>query len=127
MAQIALAHFLRFQIWCAIIAGVHLIAEWLYLGRPRRKLLFSLLGVLFALALINSTVLQPTLQKLHTTRYALNVRQADREAANRAFRIWQAISQGIIVFEIAGVMFYFWCLASPSDAPRFVSSVRFRD
>lgn len=119
MAQIALTHFFRFQLWCTIIAAIHLIAEWLYLGRPRRKLLFSLLAVLFTVVLVNTTVLRPRLQQLHSTRYALNVREADREAAARAFGIWQAVSQGIIVFEIAGVMFYFWCLASPSDAPRF--------
>lgn len=125
-AQIALSRFFHFQIWCAIIAAAHLLAEWLYLGRPQRKVSFSLLAALFALALFSSAFLQPKLQQLHVLHYAVNVRQADRETAARLYRGWHLVSEVVNVFVIGGLIVYFWRMANPSGSARFVSSVKFR-
>ena len=125
LAQFSLAHFFRFQIWCAMIASVQLLAEWLYLGRPARKASFSLLALLFALALAGASVVQPRLSQLHATRFAANVPAANRAVADRAFRGWRVVTHAINMIEIAGLMIYLWRMASPSDTTRFVTSVKF--
>ena len=124
-AQVVMARCFEFQIVCAVIAWLHALAEWLYLGRPPRKFAFSLLAGLLALGLIGASGVQPRLKELHRTRYRA-VQPAERESATNAFRTWRLVSDGLNLLIVGGLAVYLWRVSNPPDTPRFVSSVKFR-
>ena len=72
IAQIFIARYFYFQIGCAMIAVVHLLAEWLYLGKHPQKLQVGLLVGLASAVLLGGYWLQPKLKALHATKYGLN-------------------------------------------------------
>lgn len=125
IAQVMLTRYYHFHLACAIIASLHLLAEWLYLGRPARRFTFTLLAILFAITLIGGNGLQPKLEALHKTRYS-SAPTAEREAAAKSFRVWHGISQVLNIIVIGGLVVYLWRTAHPSDPSRFISSVKFR-
>ena len=43
IAQLFIARYFSFQLGCAVVAVVHLLAEWLYLGKHSQKLQIGLL------------------------------------------------------------------------------------
>lgn len=110
----------------AMIALGHLIAEWLYMGRPARKVSMGLLGGLLCLTLLGGGLIAPHLQKNHALSHAVNAPAVQRESARRSFHIWKACALAIDVLMTGGLVFYVWHVANPSDAPRFISSVKFR-
>lgn len=119
------SHF-AFSIVCAIIALLHLLLEWMYLGRPSRKFSFSLLAALLLFGLIGANELQPRLLKLHNLRYNASVSAGEREAASKSYR---NLSFTLIFLDwcaIGGLLTYFSRLTNPSPPSRFVSSVKFR-
>jgi hypothetical protein len=125
--NIALARFYHFEIVCALIAFLHLIAEWLYLGRPsRRRFSVSLLVAFFLVAFIGSNVLQPRLRALHTTTFSRSAQPAERQAAARSYRVWDVVTAILNYAVMGGLVVYLWRVANPSDTPRFISSVKFR-
>src|SRR5258707_1085627 len=60
-AQVVLSRYFVMQQFCATIAVIHLLAEWLYTGRKPRKFTGSLLGFALAAALVGGWWLQPKL------------------------------------------------------------------
>jgi hypothetical protein len=126
IAQVVLARYFRLNLVCAVIALAHLLAEWLYMGRPARKFSLGLLAGLLLLILIGGGALQPHLKTLHVRRYALNALPAARESAARSFRVWHALAQFLNVVMIGGLVIYVWRVTNPRDTLRFVSPVKFR-
>ena len=124
--QIAAGYFLIFISICAVIALVHLLAEWLYMGRPTRKTSMLLLAGLLGLVLINGVWLQPKIKGSHAVRYAPNIQPGLRESAARSYHFWEIGAQCVNALMLAGLVVYVWRVAHPSDAPRFISSVKFR-
>lgn len=126
MTQIIFARLFQLQIACALLAWLHLLGEWLYLGRqpPRRRV--ALLTVLFSLSLMGSLWLSPKLTHLHRAQYVLNARAEDRALAGRNFRWWNGVFQTVNVLMIGGVVVYFWRVTRTDDSPRFVRPVNFR-
>ena len=114
------------QIGCAVIAWIHLVLEWLYLGRTPRRFWVGLLTLLFTVSLSTGLWLNPKLTRLHRYQFALNTRPADRETASKSFHFWDGLFQAVNVVLIGGVAVYFWRLTTIEDAPRFVSPVKFR-
>src|SRR5580765_3504068 len=51
-AQVIVHRYFLVQQWCAAIAIAHLIAEWLYTGRPFHRLILLLLMALFLIGLL---------------------------------------------------------------------------
>jgi uncharacterized protein DUF4149 len=125
IAQVVLKRYYYFHIACAVVAWVHLLAEWLYLGRPSRKLSFALLAVLFLLTVVGGNGLQPKLQRLREVRY-LSAVPAERDEATRSFALWHRVSLGLNFLMIGGLIVYIWRVANPSDNARYISSVKFR-
>jgi hypothetical protein len=126
IAQLLIARYFQLQFICSAVALVHLLAEWLYLGRfPQRFQLGLLIGLCLTV-LVGGCWLQPRLQRLHTVKYALNQRLEIREAAGRSFKAWHGVSMGVNLLLVAGLAVYLWRVANPSDATRFVSAVKFR-
>lgn len=120
------ARYFSFLTLCSILALLHLLAEWLYMGRPARKFSMALLAILFGLVLMGGLWIEPRLKELHATRYAANAPPAERESAENSFRWWQVSAHAANLVMIAGLVVYVWRIANPSDAPRFISSVKFR-
>jgi hypothetical protein len=125
IAQVLIARYFHLQIACSVVAILHLLAEWLYLGKHPRKLQVGLLVGLCAAALIGGYWLQPKLKALHTVKYGVNTRPEIREAADRSFKAWHGVSQVVNLLLVGGLAAYLWRAANPSDPTRFVSSVKF--
>jgi fructose-specific phosphotransferase system IIC component len=125
IAQLFIARYFYFQIGCTMIAVVHLLAEWLYLGKHPQKLQVGLLIGLASVALIGGYWLQPKMKVLHATKYGLNHRPEIREAAGRSFRAWHGVSMMINLLMVGGLTVYLWRATNSSDPTRFVSALKF--
>jgi hypothetical protein len=125
IAQILIARYFYFQLGCAIIAILHLLAERLYLGKYPQKLQVGLLIGLSSAALVGGYGLQPRLKALHAAKYGVNTRPEIREAADRSFKAWHGVSQVVNLMMVGGLAVYLWRAANPSDTTRFVSAVKF--
>ncbi len=125
IAELYIARYFYFQLGCAIIAAVHLFAEWLYLGKYPQKLQAGLLAGLAAAILIGAFWLQPRMRALHATKYGVNSRPEVREAAARSFRAWHGVSQVVNLVMVGALGVYLWRAANPTDQTRFVSAVKF--
>ena len=126
ISRVIIARLFYWQTFFALLAWLHLVLEWLYLGRTPRRIWVMLLTVLFSLSLAGGLWLNPKLSRLHRTQYATNVRLEDRELAAKSFRSWDGVFQAVNVLLIAGVTVYFWRLTAMEDAPRFVTPAKFR-
>jgi hypothetical protein len=125
IAQILIKRYFAFQVGCALVAVLHLLAEWLYLGKYPQKLQVGLIVGLAATALVGAYWLQPKLKVLHATKYGVTTRPEMREAADRSFRAWHGVSQVINLLLVGGLGAYLWRAGNPSDQTRFVSAFRF--
>ena len=125
IAQILIARYFYFQLAGAIIAVLHLLAEWLYLGKSPQKLQVGLLIGLSSAALVGGYWLQPRLKTFHAAKYGVNTRPEIREAAARSFKAWHGVSLVINLLTVGGLAVYLWRAANPSDTTRFVSAVKF--
>jgi hypothetical protein len=126
IAQIFVARYFHLQFACGAVALLHLVGEWIYLGRTPRGLWLGLLISLISIGLLGGYWLQPKMKNLHTAKYAVNASAATRETADRSFRIWHGVSQGANLLMLAGLAIYLWRIANPPDPTRFVSTSNFR-
>lgn len=125
IAQIVIARYFHLQLACGLVAVLHLLAEWLYLGKYPRAFQVGLLIGLCSAALAGGCWLQPKLKVLHATKYGINTQPEVREAADRSFRAWHGVSQVLNLLVVGGLATYLWRTANPSDPTRFVSAVKF--
>jgi hypothetical protein len=107
------------------VALLHLLAEWLYMGRPTRKFMFSLIAGMFVLTLIGSATIQPKLQDFNKQRVSAPT-TAERERAGKFFRVLGTLTHVFNFVVMGGLVVYVWRVANPSDTLRFVSPVQFR-
>jgi hypothetical protein len=126
IAQIGVARFFTFQLVCCVLALAHLAAEWLYQPRRGRRLLLNLLLVIFAFTLLGNYWLLPKMRRLHAIKYATNYPVAQRQAAERSFKLWHAASQVVNVFVLGGLVVYVLRMSQPPEAARFVRQPQFR-
>ena len=126
IAQVALTRYFHLQLACATVALLHLLVEWLYLGRSWRRYWIYLLVAMFWVGLLGSFWLGPKLRDLHRGQHVLSATPGQREAAVKSFHVWQGVFQSLNVFMIAGVAVYFWRAAHPPDELRFVGSPKIR-
>jgi hypothetical protein len=110
---------------CAVIALLHFLAEWLYMGRPRRKFSFGLVASLFVLTLIGSNAVQPGLVRLNRQHYTA-AQPAERESAGKNFHILHVTGIALNVLIIGGLVVYVSRVSAPSDTLRFMRPVQFR-
>jgi hypothetical protein len=125
-AQLIVAqHAFVLQSVCGAIALSHLVAEWLYAGKPIQRWPTFLVAGLLGLALFGA-LLQPKLQRLHLEMYGVRSTPQQRARAGAALRSWQAVVQAANVFMIVGLAIYVWRVNSVGIAPRFVRATKFR-
>jgi hypothetical protein len=125
-AQLVLERYFSLQQWCAGLALAHLIAEWLYVGRPFQRLTLLLLMFLFTVGLLGGYVLQPRMKELHLKMYAVQSALPVKESATRSFRILHGTSMVMNLLVMGGVLVYLWQVTRPSNNTRFTSVNRFR-
>jgi len=106
---------------------LHLLTEWLHAGRPLHRPLLGLLLSLICLSLISGVWLQPKLNQLHRTIYAVGPKAAPAqvEEAQASFRHWHRLAQVIHWMMLAGSLGYLWRLSQPIPASRFVTRAKY--
>jgi len=114
------------MIACALVALLHFLAEWLYMGRPRRKFSFALVAVLFLLTFLGRNAIQPSLVRLNRTHYTAATQPAERESAGKNFRALHVTEIALNVLIVGGLVVYLSRVSSPSDTLRFMRPVHFR-
>lgn len=125
IVQIVLTRFFSLQLACGLVAVLHFVAEYLYLGRRLEKFSVGLLAILVGFSVFGSSWLGPRLHELQETRYR-NPAVAEREKAAKTFRFWNGFSQLMNVVTVGGLIIYVWRVTNPPDSPRFVSAGKFR-
>lgn len=129
MLQFVIARYFYLQQICGVIALVHLVAEWFYLGRALQRLNVVILSGLLLFGFVGGFWIQPKLHALHLVRYSLNeqyhtvaIPDAERIEAGKAFRTWHGVSQVMNLVALAGLVIYFWRVTHPSDDLRILSA-----
>jgi len=125
-AQVILERYFVLHYCCAGIALAHLLAEWLYAGRPLRRWVLCLLLILFALSLSGGLGLQPRLKRLHLEIYGVRSTPQQSRQAAKSFRIWHAVAQTTNLFMTFGLLAYLIQVTSSPASPRFLAAGKFR-
>lgn len=124
-AQTILARFFLVQYGCAAVALAHLVAQWLYIGRPLLRWNLAVLAGLTALALLGGLWVQPKLRGLHQQMY-YGASVEVKEQAGKSFRLWHGGSQSANLLVIAGLLCYLWKMAEVPEDPQFVRLTKIR-
>ena len=124
-AQVVVYRYFLVQLWCAGVALAHLVAEWLYSGRPFKRLTLILLMGLFVLNLFGAYVLLPRMKELHLRKYSPQTTEEAKISATRSFRILHVTSTLMNLLVIPGVLVYLWQVTKPVSTARFTSVNRF--
>ena len=120
IAMIGVSRYFSFHLFCAIIALIHLAAEWLYQDRRNRRSLLWLVGVMLGLTLIGGYWLQPKMHHLHRVKYAVNYPESARAAADKSFKRWHGLSMTMNLFMLGGLVVYTMQMTRPPEIARFV-------
>jgi len=124
-AEAVVARFFLLQYWCGAIALAHLLAEWLYGGRPVRRLNLALVLAMLTVALAGGLWAQPKMRAWHATKYFGKTTELQNQAA-QAFARWHAASESANLLVIGGLILYLWRVSVPPASPRFVNFGKIR-
>jgi hypothetical protein len=125
ISGVVMSRYYHVTLACGVVALLHFLAEWLYMGRPRRKFSFGLVVALFALTLIGRNAIQPALVRLNRTHYNTKAELIQRESAGKSFRVLGVASIALDLLTIGGLVLYLSRVSSPSETLRFVRPVQF--
>jgi hypothetical protein len=126
IAQVVIDRYFILHHWCGGIALVHVLAEWLYTGRPLHQVTLWVVGTAFCLGLVGGFALQPHLKKLHRTKYAVQSTPVEKETAAASFRVWHGVSSSVNLLVLGGLLYYLWQVSNPANSARFVPGNKFR-
>ena len=122
IGQMMASRYFHLFLLCSIVSLLHLLAEWLYLGRnPPRFWTMLLIALLFGGA-VQAYWIQPKLKQTHLLQFT---RPQQSQAAVRNYNFWHGISEGLNVILLGGLGFYLWRVANPPDTTRFVGGPKF--
>jgi hypothetical protein len=124
-AEAIVARFFLLQYWCGAIALAHLWAEWLYCGRPVRRLNLTLVLAMLTAALAGGLWAQPKMVAWHAAKY-FGKTAALQTQAGQAFALWHAASESVNLLVIGGLILYLWRVSVPPANTRFGSSGKIR-
>jgi phosphoglycerol transferase MdoB-like AlkP superfamily enzyme len=126
IAELVASQLFHVQVFCGIIALLHLLAVRFYFGIPARQLWLGLLLSVLAVSLLTGAWLQPKINVLHLRRNASNLQPQQRESVAHEFNAWQNVMFLANLCVVAGLAVYLWRVANPPDPARFVSTAKFR-
>lgn len=129
IAELVLGRYFYLQQVCGVIAVVHLVAEWFYLGRAIQRFNVVLLAGLLLIGFAGGLWIQPKLARLHLVKYGMNEKfqpapapAPERIAAAKSFGRWHGVSMFINLVALGGLVVYFWRVTHPSDHLRFLKA-----
>ncbi|HWC59123.1 MAG TPA: DUF4149 domain-containing protein [Verrucomicrobiae bacterium] len=125
ISGVVMSGYYHLTLVCGVIALLHFLAEWLCMGRPRRKFSFGLVAALFILTLIGSSSVYPAQVRLNRKHYTAP-QPAERESAGRSFHILRFTGIALNLIIIGGLVVYVSRVSSASDTLRFMRPVQFR-
>jgi hypothetical protein len=123
--QAVIAKLFWVQHVCAGVALVHLVAEFLHIGRPIDRAVLWILLAIFGIGLLGGFVLQPKLRQWHLVKYSPSAPAAERVAAESSFRLWHGISMAGNTLVLLGLVFYLWRVSNAPTTARTVTIPRF--
>jgi hypothetical protein len=124
-AEAVVARFFLLQYWCGGIALAHLLAEWVYCGRPVRRLNLALVVGMLILALAGGWWLQPKMLAWHKDKYFGGTKELQTQAG-QSFARWHAASETANLLVIGGLILYLWRVSAPPESPRFGGFTKIR-
>jgi len=119
IAMLVLKRYFWMHIACGIIALAHLVAEWLYMGKPLQRLTLWLLLGIFSLSVVGGVIIQPRLSGFHRTMYSVGATPQQREQAHHSFNLWHGASQVLNLILMTGVAVYLWRVSTPGSGYRY--------
>lgn len=130
----SLQRFHVFQLFCAALALIHTLTEWLYSGRPLESRLLALLLVLFMAAVAGRVWLVPKCREFNIQAHLGPNQQVLREPqtpqqrqAAHSLAVWQGVGVVFNVITLAGVALYFLHASnSGNGGPRLFPRSRLR-
>lgn len=125
-AEVIIDRYLLLQQWCAAIALLHILVEYLYSGRQVERLSLVLLSVLFVLALIGSQWLVPHMHELQRAMYAPAASIAHQAAARSSFGLLHGASQVVNLVMMGGLLYYLWRVTRSPSTLRYGAPDKFR-
>ena len=114
------------QQWCAGIALVHLIFDWLYTGKVFAKSSLIILMLCLGVSLAGTHLLTPRMKELHLWKYSPQSTPAQKDIAKRSFPILHGAAQVTNLLALCGVLFYYWRLSVGPQGGRSGASARYR-
>ena len=128
IAQMVMERYFALQYWCGSIAIVHLLAEWVYLGKALHRITLGAILTAFCLGLIGGVWFQPKIKRLHQVKYGRVelYTPAQKTQAAKSLGVWHGTSMIGNYLALAALAVSFWRLANPANGPRFVPANKFR-
>jgi hypothetical protein len=119
VAQLLATRYFHLYLACSVVALLHLMAEWLYLGKYPHRLWLALVFGLCLAGLLQAFWIQPRLTEWHRLQFT---RADQRERASRAYRTWRGMSLALEYAAMSGMFLYLWRMTHPSEPTRFLSA-----
>src|SRR5690348_9358043 len=69
IGSVMASHYYHITLACGVVALLHLLAHWLYLGRQTRKFSLGLVVGMFLLTLLASNAIQPAMTRLNRKHF----------------------------------------------------------
>lgn len=107
---------------CALVAMLHMGAEWLYFGKYPRRIWLTLVFTLFLGGLAQSYGLQQKLAARLLVEHSPKSTPQQREEAADSYRAWHLLSEALNLVLLGGLGIYLWHVANPPDEMRFVGA-----
>ena len=124
-SQIIGTRFFTLFLVCALLAMLHMGAEWLYFGKYPRRIWLLLIFGLFLGGVAQNYGLQPTLKRRLWLQHSANVSLEQREQARHSFRAWNILAEAVNLVLLSGLGIYLWHVANPPDEMRFLGAKKF--
>jgi hypothetical protein len=125
VAQIMVERYMVLQQWCAGIALVHLIFDWLYTGKLFAKSSLLILVLCLGISFAGTELLAPQMRILHRMKYSPQSTPAQVEYARRNFGLLHGAAQVTNLLALCGVLFYYWKLSAGPQGARSRGGARY--
>ena len=111
---------------CLALAWLHLLAEWVYLGRSIPRFHGWALSLLLVLGVAGNMVLNRRVTPLHWSRYQPQVQPEIRANATHSYPLWSAV--WTTTNTALGLTLVVFCIRTllANPGPRFMTQGKFR-
>jgi hypothetical protein len=123
VSHVLIGRFMQVYLLCSIVALLHLVGEWLYLGKYPHRFWVGLLLCLGLIGVGQSYWLLPRLQSWHYLKFSP---QSRNQPVERMYRYGHTIFESLNLLALGGLALYLWRVANPPNPARFVSATKFR-